>query len=170
MALDGTNQDSHIAASSAVHGITGSVVGTTDQQTLTNKTIPVLSGTQTVVAGNLSVLGTIFGNVSASAVDHNTLANLQGSGVGGEYFHFNSADYTNRVTTTGSVTLSNKTIPVISGTTTTIIGAVNAQSTINAAGDITIASSSSGVILKDTNGVNWRITVNTNGTLSTTSL
>jgi len=35
---DGATQDSHIAANSNVHGISGTIVGTTDTQTLTNKT------------------------------------------------------------------------------------------------------------------------------------
>lgn len=39
VATDGTNQDSHIAASSNVHGVTSNVIGSTDTQTMSNKTL-----------------------------------------------------------------------------------------------------------------------------------
>lgn len=39
ISADGTDLDDHIAATSAVHGVSGGIVGTTDSQTLTNKTI-----------------------------------------------------------------------------------------------------------------------------------
>lgn len=54
-AIDLREPNLHIQASSAVHGLTGSVVGTSDAQTLSNKTIasPTFSGT---AAGSLTAL------------------------------------------------------------------------------------------------------------------
>lgn len=54
ISVDGATLDAHVAATSGVHGATGTVVGTTDAQTLTNKTIDVddnnIVGTASVVA------------------------------------------------------------------------------------------------------------------------
>jgi hypothetical protein len=49
----------HRGAQSGVHGVSGTVVGTTDTQTLTGKTLasPVITGT--VNAGNVTVLGSV---------------------------------------------------------------------------------------------------------------
>lgn len=60
VAKDYDEANAHVNASTGVHGISGSVVGTSDNQTLTNKTItsPTLSGTATG-AGAINTSGAI---------------------------------------------------------------------------------------------------------------
>lgn len=57
-ARDFDEPNAHVNASSAVHGLTGSVVGTSDSQTLTNKTINGASNTLTVPQSQVTDLVT----------------------------------------------------------------------------------------------------------------
>jgi len=50
VAQDMTEMQTHLASTTGAHGVTGAVVGTTDNQTLTNKTISASSNTLTGVA------------------------------------------------------------------------------------------------------------------------
>jgi hypothetical protein len=66
-AADAREANAHVNASSAVHGVTGSVVGTTDTQTLTSKTISADTNTLSGVAASSFVVSNSSGHIDGSA-------------------------------------------------------------------------------------------------------
>jgi hypothetical protein len=96
--------NTHIEASAAVHGIAGSVVGTTDTQTLTNKTITSASETTPTIAGaTISGTWTSTATITGGTMNPTTLTQ-------------NSVPV---LTTTSTSTVTNKTLtsPIINGGT-----------------------------------------------------
>ena len=135
-----TELDAHIDLTSAVHGVTGSVVGTSDGQTLTNKTL----GSGTVLSANIDAANTYtianleepvnnqdaatkfyvdgeVSNVSGDLTTHETAT----TGIHGVTGHI--------VGTSDSQTLTNKTIDGNSNTLSNIANGslVNDSITIN---------------------------------------
>lgn len=67
LSVDGAVLDAHVAANSGVHGVAGRVVGTTDTQALTNKTISVAQNSITGAATKIAQFNATTGNMESAS-------------------------------------------------------------------------------------------------------
>lgn len=65
--IDFREANAHVNANTGVHGLTGTVVGTSDIQTVTNKTISAASNTLSGIAASSFVLSNGSGNLDSAA-------------------------------------------------------------------------------------------------------
>ena len=149
IAQDLTDFQDHAAASSGVHGVTGAIIGTTDTQTLTNKTISGSSNTVTNISLTTGVTGTL------PVANGGTGITSLGTGVATFLGTPTSANLAATVSDeTGSGSLVFSTGPTISGpsiSSPVITGTINAGGNTGASGTF-LSSTGTGIAWATSSG------------------
>jgi hypothetical protein len=160
VAKDFTEANTHVSATSGIHGVAGVLVGTTDVQTLSNKTLtaPTLaSATSTgthahangTFSGTLLVTGattlgalsatsvTVTGNVSVAGTTTLAAVNATSASLTGNQTVGGALSVTGATTLTGALSGSTATLSgALTGTTASFSGLVTAATTPTLAGHL----------------------------------
>lgn len=126
-AIDFREANTHVNATTGIHGTTGALVGTSDTQTLTNKTLALGSNTVsgTRAQFNTALTDDDFATLAGTETLTNKTLSLSSNTLSGTKAQFNAAlTDSDFATVDGTETLTNKTLtaPVASGSLTSFGG------------------------------------------------